>query len=414
MPNRDNEGAARACLVRYGATRLFLSRLFENLLRPILYLAGKGNLGTTEDPRSILVVEYWYLGDLVMVTPFLKNLRLHYPKAHIAILASPRVAPLLEGQGLVDEVIQVSVPWAQHLSRWKKYASLHWWDFFRSIGRLRGMRFDLGFAVRADIRENFLLWIAGVRRRVGYGFAYGESLLTDSVTPDMSRPHYCDRWLHLLEYLGKPVFDRRPELKVGQEERRAARQFLADAGIRDTDIVLGVHPGARNRVRQWGEGNFLHVAERLMQSFPVKVLWFRDANSADISNLPGFVPVDLPLRKFLAVLSECRLLVCNDTGPMHLATALDVPVVAVFGPGMPAWWGPRSSGSTVVLHDGVWCRPCFDYCLFDQPHCLRIISAESVFAEVAEALNALLLNREQDAGSKEVTVQVGEAKRSSS
>jgi ADP-heptose:LPS heptosyltransferase len=366
------DAAALACFVRYGSVRLGLSRFFESLVAPIVKFTGPERSEVESEPRRILVVEYWY------------------PKAHIAILASPRVIPLLEGQGLVDEVIQVNVPWAQHLSRWKKYVSPQWWDFFRCIGRLRAKRFDLGFTARADIRDNLLLWLARVRQRVGYGFAYGESLLTDSVTPDMSRPHYCDRWLHLLEHLGKPVLDRRPELKVGQEERSTARRFLADSGIQDTDVLIGVHSGARNRVRQWGEENFSQIAQRLTQAFPVKVLWFREPGSSDASNLPGLVPVDLPLQEFLAVLSECRLLVCNDTGPMHLATALDVPVVAVFGPGMPAWWGPRSSGSRVVLQDAVWCRPCFDYCVFDQPYCLRTLDVASVFEAASDVLSSLL------------------------
>jgi len=165
---------------------------------------------------------------------------------------------------------------------------------------------------------------------------------------------------------------------------------LADSGIQDTDVLIGVHSGARNRVRQWGEENFSQIAQRLTQAFPVKVLWFREPGSSDASNLPGLVPVDLPLQEFLAVLSECRLLVCNDTGPMHLATALDVPVVAVFGPGMPAWWGPRSSGSRVVLQDAVWCRPCFDYCVFDQPYCLRTLDVASVFEAASDVLSSLL------------------------
>lgn len=406
----DSEGAARACLVRYGPKRLRISRLFEILIGPLLKFTGPKPPDPGREPSSILVVDYWYLGDLVMLTPFLKNLRLHYPRSHVAIWASPRVIPLLEGQGLVDEVIPVNVPWAQHLSRWNKYVSRHWVHLLRSIRALRTRRFDLGFTVRADIRDNFLLWAGGVRQRVGYGFGYGGSLLTDVATPDLSRPHYSDRWLRLLEYLGKPILDRQPELKLGPEEKRTVRQFLMELGIQDTDAIIGVHAGARNRVRQWGEQNFFEVAQRLAKSFPVKVLWFREPGSPDPIGGPGLLSVDLPLREFLAVLSECRLLICNDTGPMHLATALGIPVVAVFGPGMSAWWGPRCVGSKVVAHEGVWCRPCFDYCIFDQPYCLRAVSVEAVFEASAEALNSLLLKTKQGVTSNESTFRVPEAK----
>ena len=80
----------------------------------------------------------------------------------------------------------------------------------------------------------------------------------------------------------------------------------------------------------------------------------------------------------MAVLKRCRLFICNDSGPMHISTALGVPVVAVFGPTEPLWFGPLGPDNRIVIQSGFWCRPCFDYCLFDQPYCLRTISVESV------------------------------------
>jgi heptosyltransferase II len=389
MPSSD--AAARVCFTRFGRKRLILSRLFEALLKPVLSLVGPSSAAVNREPRSILVLEYWYLGDLVMLTPFLKNLRLHYPKAHIAILASPRAAALLKGQPLVDEIISVNVPWTLHMSRWKKYLSGGWMEFFKCLRQLRKRQFDWGFTGRADIRENFILWVADVGRRIGYGFGYGTTLLTDVVPPDLERPHYLDRWLRLIEHLGKPVFDRQPELKVDFRSKELAREYLRSFGLYGEEVLVGLHAGARNPVRQWGENNFLEVAERLAESSSVKVLWFHEPGSSRPVCPSGVIPISLPLSEFLAVVGECRLLLCNDTGPMHLATAVGVPVVAVFGPGMSAWWGPRSAGSRVVAHDGVWCRPCFDYCLFDQPYCLRTITVDSVFAAAAKALSTLVV-----------------------
>lgn len=385
-PSRNEADAcARACFVRFGQKRLTLSRILEALVFPFLNVAGPELLDAAE-PESILVIEYWYLGDLVMLTPFLKNLRLQFPRARITMLASPRVVPLLEGQDLVDEIISVNVPWAQHLSRWKKYFSLHWVQFFKSLREVRRRRFHWGFAGRADIRENLILWICGVRRRIGYGFGYGASLLTDVATPNVARPHFSDRWLRLLEYIGKPVLHQQPELKVLAEEKKKAQQLLRKAGINEDDILVGMHGGARNPVRQWGEQNFLEVAQRLTECCGAKILWFYEPGSTPPATGLGVIPIEVPLTTFLALVSECRVFVCNDTGPMHLATAVGVPVVAVFGPGISAWWGPRSAGSQVVAQEGVWCRPCFDYCRFDQPYCLRMVNVESVFAAASNVL----------------------------
>jgi heptosyltransferase-2 len=389
--HNEADAGARVGFVRFGPKRLALSRLLESLVFPFLKFAGPEPLDRAE-PRSILVVEYWYIGDLVMLTPFLKNLRLQFPKARITMLASPRVVSLLEGQDLVDEIISVCVPWAQHLSRWKKYFSVHWVQFFKCLREVRRRRFDWGFVGRADIRENLILWIGGVRRRIGYGFGYGASLLTDVAIPDLARPHFSDRWSHLIEYIGKPVLHHQPELRVFAEEKQKARQLLGSAGIHEDDILVGMHSGARNPVRQWGEQNFLEVAQRLAECYGVKILWFYEPGSSPPATRSGVTPIAVPLRTFLALVSKCRLFICNDTGPMHLTAAVGVPVVAVFGPGMSAWWGPRSAGSQVVAHEGVWCRPCFDYCRFDQPYCLRMINVETV---LAAATNVLLSNDER-------------------
>ena len=131
----------------------------------------------------------------------------------------------------------------------------------------------------------------------------------------------------------------------------------------------------------------------LASRFSLKVLWFCEPGSTAIcgESAPWLVPVALPLREFLAMLTRCRILLCNDTGPMHFATAVGVPVVAVFGATMPGWWGPRCERSQVVMNEGVWCRPCNDRCRFDEPYCLRGISVERVFrtaeASVADAIS---------------------------
>ena len=393
------EAAARACLVRYGAVRLFLSRFMELLLRPILWVAQGNEEGAFDEPRSILVVEYWNLGDFLMLTPFLRNLRLHYPQAHIALLSSPRTIPIAEDQGLVDEIIPVDIPWARHMSRWKKYISKDWGNLLRCIMSLRTRRFDLGFTGRADIRENFLLWAGRVRRRVGYGFAFGGELLTDVVRPNLVRTHYSERWLGMLEHLKKPILSRKPELQLGQEQQAFAERFLREQGIATTDIIVGFHTGARNKIREWGNHRFLQVAQRLLNAFSVRILWFQDGGEPDTECDRRLVPVRLPLKEFLAVLSKCDLLVCNDTGPMHMASALGVPVVAVFGPTQPEWFAPIGEKHRIVIRRDIWCRPCFDYCIFDQPYCLQTISIDSVYNAAAEMLCTYMGLEEAEATS---------------
>ena len=410
------DAAALGVLVKMSVRKRLLIRVIEAILRPLV--AGvelvrrlPGNAGG--EVFKILVMEYWNLGDLVMLTPFLRSMRIQYPDASITLLTSPNAAPLMEQQGLVDQVLTARVPWTQHYSRWRKYNpfSPGWPELLRMVKFLRAQRFDLAFTARADIRENFIIWLARVGRRVGYGFGGGSFLLTDTVIPDLQHPHFSNRWLRLLEHVGKPALVRQPILRVTPEEEKSAQQYLGERGLHDTEFLIGIHPGARSAVRQWGEENFLTLAQRLQARFPIKIVWFQDPNRIpSVADRNQLRPLSLPLRQFMAVLSRCRLLICNDSGPMHIATALGVPVVAVFGPTESAWFGPLGQENRVVSQPGFWCRPCFDYCLFDQPYCLRTIGVESVFEASVEALNSLLLKTQQSATSNESTLRVAQAK----
>jgi ADP-heptose:LPS heptosyltransferase len=134
----------------------------------------------------------------------------------------------------------------------------------------------------------------------------------------------------------------------------------------------------------------------LASAFPVRVLWFCDPNEPERAGpLPEpAIRVSLPIRQFIAVLARCQLLLCNDSGPMHIAAALGVPVVAVFGPQEPAWFGPLGPDHRIVIRPEFWCRPCFDYCRFDQPYCLRTISREEVGEAALSAVREISRRRE--------------------
>jgi heptosyltransferase-2 len=295
----------------------------------------------------------------------------------------------LEGQELVDEFIPVRVPWAQHFSRWKKYNPLsgYWISFTRTILWIRKRQFDWAISGRMDVRDNFLLWLSGAARRIGYGLGGGGFLLTDRVAPDLPRPHRADIWLHLLDAAAKPPHRDLSGFHLGSADFVSAESFLRERGISSGAFLIGVHPGARIAVRRWGNEQFAEVARHILKENDAHILWFSDPG--DPSDAPRFErchAVNLEFRSFLAALSLCRLLICNDSGPMHLAGLLGVPVVAVFGPQKPEWFGPRGAHDRVVIQPEFWCRPCFDYCIFAEPHCLRTITPE----QVIEAANELI------------------------
>jgi ADP-heptose:LPS heptosyltransferase len=388
------EAAARAVLVKMTPRKWLFIRTSEALLKVVCALLPAPPRPESAEAKagSILVMEYWNLGDLVILVPFLRNLRNSFPKAHIVLLVNSSLQSFLQGQGFVDEFIPIRVPWAQHFSRWQKYNpfSSLWLPFVKAMWSLRQRKFDLAFSGRMDIRDNFLLWLSGARRRIGYGIGGGGFLLTDRIDPDLSRPHRTDVWLQLLNALGFEKPATAEQFHLSPESLIQARSLLADSGIPEGATVVGVHPGARIAIRRWGDERFAVVAKELLKPEDVHVLWFLEPNALDETpKLDRCHEVRLKFESFLAVLSLCRLLVCNDSGPMHLAGLLGVPVVAVFGSTNPVWFGPRGSNDRVVIRPEMWCRSCFDYCIFDQPYCLRAITPEQTIASVKEALTVI-------------------------
>lgn len=382
---------ARALFLRMTKLKWRMVRTVEIVLGVVLSLVPKSPvLPFSKGSMQILVIEYWNLGDLAILVPFLSRLRKGFPAAHIALLVNPNFASFLETQGLVDEFIPVRVPWAQHFSRWKKYNpfSTHVLSFLRTIGSLRKKRFDWVFSGRMDIRDNFLMWLSGTPRRIGYGIGGGGFLLTDRVIPDISRPHRADIWLQLLRALGVPAGGKNERFKISEHGDEGAARFLQARNIPEDSVLIGLHPGARIPIRRWGDERFTEVALELLQRNDVQVIWFSEPGS--VSNPPSHDrchAATLDFASFLALLSRCQILVCNDSGPMHIANLLTVPVVAIFGSTNPVWFGPRGPNDRVVIHPEMWCRPCFDYCIFDQPYCLRAIEPKEVLHAATDLLS---------------------------
>lgn len=386
------ETALRASLVFITPRKWKLIRIFEALLCFLKLLLPRPLPleGSTETPARVLVVEYWNLGDLAILVPFLTNVRRTFPGARISLLINDGLESLLGGQGLVDEFIPVRVPWARHFSRWRKYNpfSLDWISLARTIRLLRKRRFDWAFAGRLDVRDNFVLWLSGAGRRIGYGFAGGGSFLTDRVMPDLSNPHRADLRLRLLEAINVPVDRKLGQLHLTRPDVSAARSHLMKLGVPSDALLIGIHPGARIATRRWGEDRFAEVARRLLKQTGAHILWFSEPGAPSQGPaLERCNAVSLSLRPFLSLLSCCQILLCNDSGPMHLANLLGVPVVAVFGPQKPEWYGPRGPNDRVVIRPEFSCRPCWDYCVFDQPYCLRAISIDEVYEAITSQMN---------------------------
>lgn len=344
-----------------------------------------------EAPRSFLVVEPWGIGDVVLSTALLRSLRANYPGARVALLAKSHAKDLLANGGLVDEIIPFDFPWTAFTGKLSpgKYVPK---EFQALIRVLRARDFDVSLDARRDIRSNVITYFAGARRRIGYDFGGGSHLLTDSLPSGTQNEHKVSDWLALLEPLGVRS-DRgfAPSLTVTEAERANARRRIAMLGLSTERTIIGLHPGASNAVRRWGGERFAAVIDSLVQERGVQVLVFEEneGDSSDIKPHHLVKRIKSNLRGFMALVTECDLLLCSDSGPMHIANALGVPVTALFGPQRRDWYGPRGQLDRVVQVDDMPCRPCFDACIFATPHCMEGITVEAVVSSIGTQLDSL-------------------------
>ncbi|MEO5579333.1 MAG: glycosyltransferase family 9 protein [Gemmatimonadaceae bacterium] len=313
-----------------------------------------------EGIRKILVIEPWLIGDVVLVTPILQALRERFPLSHISLLAKPHAEVLLMHSGLADEVITVDFPWTATTGKYRpsRYDRR---SIAALVQRLRASGFDLTIDCRMDIRSNAVAFATGAPRRIGYDFGGGSYLLTHTVAAAADDHHKVDDWLRLLEPIdaggwstakSAADFVQRvtPLLRVTEAERSEAARRLRSLGFADEDLILGIHPGASQPRRRWPLEDFAWVADELASRDSIKPLVFLDPENygEQMSLKADAAFVSANLRELMAMLSHCDLLICNDSGPMHIADALNVPVVGIFTTGNPVWHRPYGERQVTV------------------------------------------------------------------
>ena len=302
--------------------------------------------------ERILVIEPWNIGDVVLVTPFLSALRERFPGARVSLLARPYAREILANTGLVDEVIDAQLPWTAPKDKYRFDAAArrHMRDL---IATLRDRKFDLTIDARMDVRSNLLAAITLAPRRIGYDIGGGGWLLTETLPSNRDDTHKHADWDDLLRLLpgeGR-VPSRNPTramLVVTRDEKADAERLLTRE-LGAASPTIGYHPGGSHPGKRWPGDHFRELLRALRDDVGGRHVVMLGPQDQDPGDWPESTLVVRPgLRELMAIISCCDVIVCNDSGPMHIADALRVPLVAIFEVGNPKWFGPTSPSSMVV------------------------------------------------------------------
>ncbi len=329
-----------------------------------------------------------WIGDLVMATPILIDLRNAYPDAEITAMCQENVAPLLEKEPAIDELFR--------FSRAK--------GFFRRIterniaGKLKRGDYDLGILLTNSFSSAWRFRQGGVKQILGYRADGRGFLLTTPVSFSEKRKekHLVETYKELLAPLGIPISSTEPRLIVSDEEIREAWEFVKRLYISPDAKLIGINPGAAyGTAKCWLPDRFAEVAKNLVRADTKNVvLFFGDRSHKElignicaglesrVINLAG----QTDLRQLLALIKICSAFLTNDSGPMHIADSLDIPLIALFGSTSPVATGPYKQRQSIIQKK-VPCSPCFKrVCPIDFP-CMKKIGADEVTGMVLAKLS---------------------------
>lgn len=341
--------------------------------------------------EKILVVQTSFLGDVVLTTPLLSALKRRFPSAQLSVLCSPQAKAVLEGNPDIHEILTDD----------KKGGERGWLGIWRKAKELRQKGFAMALSPHKSFRSGLLLFLARIPRRVGFRKSAGWFFYHHRVQRDPSR-HDAERMLSLLQpFVIDPGGDR-GELQVfadGGSEETVERLFRS-LGISGNGMIFGIHPGSVWATKRWTVEGYAELMMRLKQRYRCEILLFGGPEDVDvverIQRLSGQLGVSLvgkiDLRELVSAIGRCDLFITNDSGPMHIAVARGIPVVAIFcATTRSLGFYPYSSRAVVVEKD-LPCRPCSSHggrrCPLGTEDCMRLIRADDVLRAVERVMRA--------------------------
>ncbi len=323
-----------------------------------------------------------WIGDCIMSLPAVRALKDNRPQDDIILVAREHLCDVYQN---IREIKNI-VPLAN---------TIDFLSTFKAAKKLKTFGFDAGILFTNSFNSALLFRIAGIKQLIGYSRDCRSFLLSHRIKFPRSDKHHVFFYLDLIQaFVGTEITKEYPdELSVSQDEKEKVGRVLAKFGVDSSKSLIGISPcAAYGSAKQWPPQGFRELIDRLKQEKKGwKILLFGSGNeraqiagmvegwesSSGIYNLAGA----LTLREAIAAISLCKVFVSNDSGLMHIASSLKIPLVSIFGPTLPHKTAPLYRGAK-VLHHPVGCAPCtYRDCPLDH-RCMTAITVDKVYDTV--------------------------------
>ncbi|MBI5778133.1 MAG: glycosyltransferase family 9 protein [Planctomycetes bacterium] len=361
--------------------------------------------------KNILVVRLGGIGDVTVITPALKALRKLYPQSKISLMTNHYSAEVVRGAPYADELITFTDLFStQSVFEFLKPGILY--QLYCLVTLMLGRRFDVFISLHnlvkwPNVVKPFILSILS-QAPVRAGFnTHSRGFFLNVKTPDDSNKHLMFRCLDVIKQLasrGKITYTLQPpspEVWLDDKDREFAADF---SGRNPTGLLVGIHPGGNTRTyatQCWPAERFARVADAIADKYKARILLtgskadrhILDKITSQLKIPPLRLPEDISVKQLAAIIGRCNLFISNDTGPMHLAVAMKVPTIGIFGGGDFSIYGryPAEMGFTALKKD-LPCSPCYHKIKCQPPECLDKITMEEVLQAVDKQLKIINKN----------------------
>jgi heptosyltransferase-3 len=326
--------------------------------------------------RNILVIKLRYIGDVLLATLTVRAIKAARPDVRVTMMVNRGTEDVLSGNPDMDEIVI--------LDKGSLAAQV------RLIAGLRRRRFDTVIDLTDGDRAAFLSWISGAPVRIGFNdeHRWRGCFYTQVVQSAPGVQHRIDRDLEALKPMSIQADSRNLQLWLTPEDANSADRLLDELGVQRAQSIVVLQPGARYWFKAWPPERFAELADRLTSQYGCQVLIGGSHQEGDLAqqirrmakSRPIILAGHTTIKQFAAIAKKSALFVGNDSGAMHIASAVGTPVVALFGPSSPVEWGPRG-GATEVIYKGLDCWTCYrPTCQRGEQNCMKLIAVDEVMS----------------------------------
>lgn len=343
-------------------------------------------------PKRILIVRTDRIGDLVLSTPVIKNLRIAYPDAHIAFMCQPYTKDVVDGNPYLNEIIL--------FDKYNKHKGA--WATLKFALELYKKRFDWVIILHPTNRVYILTFLAAIPLRIGWDKKMS-FLLTKRIPhkKQEGEKHELEYTLDLLRCLNVVINDNSTYFPITSAAQKYVNELFKKTNLTVNDKIVVIHPSSSCPSRRWPTEYFSQLIKILQETANCKIVLisslFEKGNSNDIASNNKIIDLRgmLTVAQLGAFLQKISLLISNDSGPVHIAASLGVPVIAIFGrknKGLsPQRWRPLGDQS-IYIHKDVGCVTCLAHNCVKGFLCLRAVTPEEVAEKAKELLSINMKN----------------------